>query len=97
MTIYRKRKPPVFPKVLIKNFTASPLYLGFGGKNQRGIWLAANGQSGDSIVIEGLNLADKRILDTLKSLLNDKKIGIKIMEAFYVAVGANAGTTTTSW
>ena len=90
----RKRYPAVYPKITITNNSASPLYLGITGKDQRGVWLAPAAPTPDpasSVDVIGIDLTDYRIVRLLRRLILDGTITVDISETFAEAIGA---TTT---
>lgn len=95
LTLPNKRTPPVYPTVRITNLTASPLYLGIKAAGFSGIWLAANGQSGDYVDAQGIDFTDKRVVDTLSNFVQWGKVSVAIPAGEDLNSVLNPGTTTT--
>lgn len=88
-----RRKPPVAPRLLVANMTSDYLYLGVKAHGVQGIWLAPKGQTGYVAALKGVDLYDKRVVDTLKSLGNSLKLYIALNDELAAAIGIS----TTTW
>lgn len=92
----RKRRVPVFPKIRITNLTNEVLYIGIRTKQGTGIYLAPSGQPGSSIDVEGLDLADEKVLVTLGNLYTTGKVNYTVLQTFTDALLSVRGVTTTT-
>lgn len=90
-----RRKPQVYPDLWIKNLTNSALYLGIEGRNVRGVWLAASGSAGDSVVVHDVDLTKKAVNYTLKNYYDTGKISIKVVGGLHQRIGAATEIPTT--
>lgn len=90
MPFSRNRKVPVFPKIVVTNTSGQVLYLGVKAKGVNGVWLAASGD-GSQVVLQGVDLSDRRVTRTLQDLQAKGRISLALVEPL-----ASAFPTTTT-
>lgn len=90
-----RRKAPAYPSIYVANKTSDYLYLGFRANGKNGIWLAPEGQAGDSTTLKGVDLADERVISTLRNYGNSLKLYIALASGTDLA--SALGISTTPW
>ncbi|GIW59054.1 MAG: hypothetical protein KatS3mg087_0120 [Patescibacteria group bacterium] len=82
-----RRSPPVYPKLTLTNLTNEPLYVGIKTQKRGGLWLGPSGSGSESLTVSGVDLSDKRTIDTLKTLITGSKISVTVAETLDTALG----------
>lgn len=93
MAYIRRNHPPAFPALRFKNRTNQVVYISVKTATANGVYLAPSGQTGDSIVVRGVDLSDERTVKTLRTLILSGKVAVDQVNTLWQAFGV---TTTLS-
>lgn len=93
---FSRRKAPLYPVLRVTNKTAGILYVGIPSRDRNGTYLAPSGQTGDYIDLYGVDLADERIVGTVRKLAGSGAVIVSVVGDLYSSLSVTTTTTTTT-
>jgi len=93
---FSRRKAPLYPVLRVTNNTDRVLYVGIPSRDRNGTYLAPSGQAGDYIDLYGVDLADERIVGTIRKLAGSGFVTVGVVGDLYTSLSVTTTTTTTT-